>query len=66
MKPDTPIKISIHAPLAGRDVAIGDVYTSHIISIHAPLAGRDDSSFQGYPVSVNFNPRAPCGARQQI
>ena len=36
-----------------------------MISIHAPLAGRD-KQFLLLPVgSRHFNPRAPCGARQQ-
>ena len=33
------------------------------ISIHAPRAGRDASHRQNLRQSVNFNPRAPCGAR---
>ena len=55
--------ISIHAPLAGRD----DNQNSHNpyqdISIHAPLAGRDRQQGDGDGVGVDFNPRAPCGAR---
>ena len=36
------IKISTHAPLAGRDFC-SDAVTTHskVISTHAPLAGRD-------------------------
>ena len=34
-----------------------------MISIHAPLAGRD-ACFHGFAaMGLNFNPRAPCGAR---
>ncbi len=33
------------------------------ISIHAPLAGRDGSPSLIPSTSINFNPRAPCGAR---
>ena len=34
--------ISIHAPLAGRDVAAAALFRQSLpISIHAPLAGRD-------------------------
>ena len=35
------VRISIHAPLAGRDRRRGVVYRDLAISIHAPLAGRD-------------------------
>ena len=36
------------------------------ISIHAPRAGRDElPSALSSPDDWNFNPRAPCGARQQ-
>ena len=40
-------------------------FVTDIISTHAPLAGRDAG--QGGIPSLNpyFNPRAPCGARQQ-
>ena len=34
------------------------------ISIHAPLAGRDRFYQYFDEVSIYFNPRAPCGARQ--
>ena len=33
--------ISIHAPLAGRDLGLDLVALVDDISIHAPLAGRD-------------------------
>ena len=36
------------------------------ISIHAPLAGRDISNAPTYSIAWDFNPRTPCGARQQI
>ena len=35
------------------------------ISTHAPLAGRDPLSAVFGVVGRDFNPRAPCGARQQ-
>ena len=58
--------ISIHAPLAGRDVTAVQGSTFDVfISIHAPLAGRDHSRAATRPSSCDFNPRAPCGARQQ-
>ena len=38
----TPLKISIHAPLAGRDAQFIELPPlDEKISIHAPLAGRD-------------------------
>ena len=60
--------ISIHAPLAGRDSAkiLSDLAVGGI-SIHAPLAGRDALSPQMRRVPfLNFNPRAPCGARPRV
>ena len=35
------------------------------ISIHAPHAGRDAEWCRSSTPGTNFNPRAPCGARQQ-
>ena len=55
--------ISIHAPLAGRDVHILGLPLAQGISIHAPLAGRDDSLPTIRAIGRYFNPRAPCGAR---
>ena len=62
-----PRTISTHAPLAGRDKAVdADGKPTEWISTHAPLAGRDCScSRRSYPTQQDFNPRAPCGARQQ-
>ena len=55
--------ISIHAPREGRDrVRFGHRCQSWI-SIHAPLAGRDSSTTVLPSTSMNFNPRAPRGAR---
>ena len=34
-----------------------------MISTHAPLAGRDSNNFLQILRGVDFNPRAPCGAR---
>ncbi len=62
----TIVKLSIHAPLAGRDQAGGRVqrlFTS--ISIHAPLAGRDAFFVPAASGALYFNPRAPCGARHR-
>ena len=55
--------ISIHAPLAGRDGPSKMDREGGAISIHAPLAGRDRWRRGPGTGSVNFNPRAPCGAR---
>ena len=53
--------ISTHAPLAGatRGSRRG------LISTHAPLAGRDARAGPGQR-QLNFNPRAPCGARRAL
>ena len=37
--------ISIHAPLAGRDLIVVALLLVGVISIHAPLAGRDLTTF---------------------
>ncbi len=60
-----PAYISIHAPLAGRDRNENHHHhNSHRISIHAPLAGRDrNGQSRQHRDNINFNPRAPCGAR---
>ena len=57
--------ISIHAPHAGRDQRARLSTGMSQISIHAPHAGRDSSSRPGGSRRRYFNPRAPCGARQQ-
>ena len=57
--------ISTHAPLAGRDSIVDAKAVSEKISTHAPLAGRDRAQSHPRPRRRYFNPRAPCGARQQ-
>ena len=37
-----------------------------LISTHAPLAGRDGDKKSNAEADLNFNPRAPCGARPQM
>ena len=60
------IQISIHAPLAGCDgLFIDRIHPQIFISIHAPLAGCDQGSTVVKTVTLNFNPRTPCGMRQQ-
>ena len=58
------VSISTHAPLAGRDLAQKFSVSIHTISTHAPLAGRDYLYSDERMVTLYFNPRAPCGARQ--
>ena len=58
------IVISIHAPLAGSDASTMETVRHFPISIHAPLAGSDYSQGAGRLQSDNFNPRSPCGERQ--
>ena len=63
--PDWPAGcISIHAPLAGRDDAIlrHDLLVSRFQSTR-PLRGATISQCRVFIFSINFNPRAPCGAR---
>ena len=60
-----PSIISTHAPLAGRDGYDQAVEMTTDISTHAPLAGRDRRPCRTVSGHSDFNPRAPCGARQQ-
>ena len=62
---ELPPDISIHAPRAGRDRAWWRCWWSRYISIHAPRAGRDLIPRPLSKATPYFNPRAPCGARQQ-
>ena len=50
-----------------RGATIGCTNTAEIstISIHAPRAGRDARQLRLDASLADFNPRAPCGARQQ-
>ena len=57
--------ISIHAPREGRDRSGTGWYGKGSISIHAPREGRDCNLICTSIQSLNFNPRAPRGARQQ-
>ena len=52
-------------PLRGATRRKTDEHKRICISIHAPLAGRDKLYESVRGVAQNFNPRAPCGARQQ-
>ena len=57
-------EISIHAPRVGRDHALENDFGPIRISIHAPRVGRDASATILLNFIVDFNPRAPCGARR--
>ena len=60
----TPLKFQSTRPMRGATIMdwFGDTF--FIISIHAPHAGRDEAIPCQQWLSVHFNPRAPCGARQ--
>ena len=53
-------------PLRGATGDQGVALERAAISIHAPLAGRDARASAPRSPRPDFNPRAPCGARQQI
>ena len=50
-------------PVWGATNALSPKNSLISISIHAPRVGRDDTSFSHVCAILNFNPRAPCGAR---
>ena len=52
-------------PLRGATVTTHSKVAALLISTHAPLAGRDLFLLLLAYISLYFNPRAPCGARQQ-
>ena len=52
-------------PMRGATATKGYKVPIVIISIHAPHAGRDHYCYQCFYPGHHFNPRAPCGARQQ-
>ena len=62
----TSAAISIHAPRVGRDENLIVTIDEPFISIHAPRVGRDTLRTSSKSCQVDFNPRAPCGARQSI
>ena len=57
--------ISIHAPRVGRDPGSRRAAYLKGISIHAPRVGRDAAVITNIIDTVDFNPRAPCGARRR-
>ena len=58
-------QVSIHAPRAGRDDKAAKIVKQAEVSIHAPRAGRDEQLCKLAKLQRVFNPRAPCGTRQQ-
>ena len=53
-------------PLRGATVAFAMPFTVMVISIHAPLAGCDrPNNPLAMVAEFHFNPRTPCGVRQQ-
>ena len=60
------IAISIHAPRVGGDLLLRGVVGGQCpISIHAPRVGGDCTPTPSRPLKSYFNPRPPCGGRQQ-
>ena len=51
-------------PLRGATLPKVPKPKKEIISTHAPLAGRDTFPPSRQSLRIDFNPRAPCGARQ--
>src|SRR5690554_6206040 len=58
------VGVSIHAPLARRDLMQRWQSENAPVSIHAPLARRDIYKFTNRHNYESFNPRAPCEARR--
>ena len=50
-------------PMRGATMSKKEFAESINISIHAPHAGRDTAVAVGGIIPLDFNPRAPCGAR---
>ena len=61
------VRISIHAPLAGRDLTTFGLWAiTPIFQSTRPLRGATMSITQNSLPSSDFNPRAPCGARLMV
>ena len=52
-------------PVRGATHIVLAAHVNANISIHAPRAGRDNTTIKGRTKLINFNPRAPCGARRR-
>ena len=57
--------ISIHAPRVGSDFPAARQFNRRSISIHAPRVGSDGRRKAPPVPQADFNPRSPCGERQQ-
>ena len=58
--------VSIHAPRVGCDIPwYRESLRPHSVSIHAPRVGCDMPGQVTSPKTTCFNPRTPCGVRQQ-
>ena len=53
-------------PLRGATRSTSRIENFTEISTHAPLAGRDGEVVPSLQARMDFNPRAPCGARQYL
>ena len=56
--------ISIHVPREGHDDLVLPPSNEIFISIHVPREGHDTNNAQSETGFLDFNPRAPRGARQ--
>ena len=56
---DAKSPISIHSPLAGRDLGPHAVLPGGVISIHSPLAGRDATRYATFARSSRFQSTRP-------
>ena len=63
MRVSKPIKFQSTHPLRGATITRTPARRGHGISIHAPLAGCDRFGVDITPLSIDFNPRTPCGVR---
>ena len=54
------------APVWGPTFRIAYTYQCYLISIHGPRVGADVQEPSSFTVWGNFNPRPPCGGRQQM
>ena len=61
--PQTLLLFQSTRPMRGATGSVGAGRQTLVISIHAPHAGRDSPTSQHFSRKLNFNPRAPCGAR---
>ena len=65
--PQICLPISIHAPLAGRDMRSVSAFSScRLFQSTRPLRGATRFTICGLHHHTDFNLRAPCGARRQI